>query len=275
MEWLSDAAIYYGGVCVMALWTPADTTTALWLDASDSSTLYDATSGGSLVAANGDVARWQDKSGNSRHLTQSTLASRPVRRVANQNGLDIIEFNTDQWIATASAISGMTSATLVFIAKTNTSSPAFSDSSFPFYAMNGTDHYPFLDGNIYHQGFSTLRKTITGPVPNTAQWRVLTSLSADASWKFSIDGSVLHSTNTSTFSSDLFRIGENRGFSYLGKVSEYVLIPNTDATTVQKIEGYLAHKWDLQANLPSDHPYKTAAPIIGGTRSTFLMGVGW
>jgi hypothetical protein len=28
----------------------------------------------------------------------------------------------------------------------------------------------------------------------------------------------------------------------------------------QRVEGYLAHKWGLTANLPADHPYKNAAP---------------
>jgi hypothetical protein len=31
-------------------------------------------------------------------------------------------------------------------------------------------------------------------------------------------------------------------------------------TDRQKLEGYLAHKWGLAANLPADHPYKSAAP---------------
>jgi hypothetical protein len=53
---------------------------ALWLDAADASTLYDATSGGSLVAADGSVARWEDKSGNARHATQSDAGKRPSRK---------------------------------------------------------------------------------------------------------------------------------------------------------------------------------------------------
>ena len=42
----------------------------------------------------------------------------------------------------------------------------------------------------------------------------------------------------------------------------------------QKIEGYLAHKWGLAGNLPSDHPYKHAAPIKQDVefRVTFLTG---
>ena len=65
----------------------------LWLDASDASTLFDATTGGSLVAANGGVARWEDKSGNSRHATQGTAGARPARKTAVQNGLDVLRFD--------------------------------------------------------------------------------------------------------------------------------------------------------------------------------------
>lgn len=65
----------------------------LWLDASDASTLYDATSGGSLVAADGAVARWEDKSGNARHFTQSDVSRRPLRKTAVQNSKDVIRLD--------------------------------------------------------------------------------------------------------------------------------------------------------------------------------------
>jgi hypothetical protein len=63
----------------------------LWLDASDASTLYDATTGGSLVAADGAVKRWEDKSGNARHATQSTNG--PTRKTSLINGLDALTFD--------------------------------------------------------------------------------------------------------------------------------------------------------------------------------------
>ena len=65
----------------------------LWLDASDASTLYDATTGGSLVAADGGVARWEDKSGNARHATQSTSGDRPLRKTSVQGGKDVLRFD--------------------------------------------------------------------------------------------------------------------------------------------------------------------------------------
>jgi hypothetical protein len=65
----------------------------LWLDASDALTLFDATTGGSLVAADGGVARWEDKSGNARHATQSDSAKRPARKTSQKNGLDALLFD--------------------------------------------------------------------------------------------------------------------------------------------------------------------------------------
>jgi hypothetical protein len=65
----------------------------LWLDAADASTLYDATSDGSLVAADGGVARWEDKSGNARHATQGNSDNRPLRKTNQQNGLDALLFD--------------------------------------------------------------------------------------------------------------------------------------------------------------------------------------
>jgi hypothetical protein len=72
---------------------PLSLSPAIWLDASDASTLYDATTGGSLVAVDGEIARWEDKSGNSRHMTQTASASRPLRKSALQNGKDVALFD--------------------------------------------------------------------------------------------------------------------------------------------------------------------------------------
>jgi hypothetical protein len=64
-----------------------------WYDASDASTLFNATTGGSLVASDGGVARWEDKSGNARHFTQSSSGSRPTRKTAVQGGKDVLMFD--------------------------------------------------------------------------------------------------------------------------------------------------------------------------------------
>ena len=76
-----------------AAFSPLSLSPALWLDGADASTLYDATTGGSLVAPDGSIARWEDKSGNARHLTQLTAIFRPQRKTSIQNALDIVRFD--------------------------------------------------------------------------------------------------------------------------------------------------------------------------------------
>ena len=46
-----------------------------------------------------------------------------------------------------------------------------------------------------------------------------------------------------------------------GNISEIVATTNT--TEREEIEGYLAHKWGLEADLPNSHTYKNSAPSTG------------
>ena len=51
-----------------------------------------------------------------------------------------------------------------------------------------------------------------------------------------------------------------------GRLAEFFVVGalpgtgGTDITEFQKAEGYLAHKWGLTGNLPSDHPFKNVSP---------------
>jgi hypothetical protein len=65
-----DDQAFLGCLMPPAFWSPADITTALWLDAADAST---------VTMANGAVSEWRDKSGNARHANQGTAARRPLR----------------------------------------------------------------------------------------------------------------------------------------------------------------------------------------------------
>lgn len=65
----------------------------VWLDAADSATLFDATTGGSLPANNAAVARWMDKGPSAFDFTQGTANNRPIRKVQQRNGLDGVYFD--------------------------------------------------------------------------------------------------------------------------------------------------------------------------------------
>ena len=79
--------------------TPATLSSlALWLDATTG--LYDSTSGGALVTANGSaIGRWEDRSSNARHFVQSTVNSRPVLATSSLNAKSTITFDgTDDFL---------------------------------------------------------------------------------------------------------------------------------------------------------------------------------
>lgn len=66
----------------------------LWLDASDSRTLFSDTAGTTLATADGtSVALWKDKSGNVRDANQSTASYRPVIKTGIQNSKTIVQFD--------------------------------------------------------------------------------------------------------------------------------------------------------------------------------------
>ncbi|NBW22927.1 MAG: hypothetical protein EBR82_84780 [Caulobacteraceae bacterium] len=96
----------------------------LWLDASDASTLFDATTGGSLVAADGGVARWEDKSGNGRHATQSNASYRPLKKTSVVNGLAVVRFDGSNDYMRTGAIAALdTITTTQFVVSRHPSVP--------------------------------------------------------------------------------------------------------------------------------------------------------
>jgi hypothetical protein len=63
-----------------------------WWDCSRTDKMFNATTGGSLVANGGAVLRLEDLSGNGKHLVQATSASAPSRQDGAKNGLPALNF---------------------------------------------------------------------------------------------------------------------------------------------------------------------------------------
>jgi hypothetical protein len=66
-------------------------------------------------------------------------------------------------------------------------------------------------------------------------------------------------------------IGEGSDAGATITVAELIVYDNTEITTTQRqlIEGYLAWKWGLQAQLPPSHPYASGAPYGNPQTSSF------
>jgi len=86
--------------------SPAFTGLSLWLDASDTTTLFQDTAGTTAVTADGQsVACWKDKSGNAYSFTQATSGNRPTFKTAALNGGNILRWNgTSQYLQSSTTL---------------------------------------------------------------------------------------------------------------------------------------------------------------------------
>ena len=67
----------------------------------------------------------------------------------------------------------------------------------------------------------------------------------------------------------------NAGRNFTGELAELLTFEEelTEAE-IEKIEGYLMHKWGLESNLPASHPYKASAPSGSPATSQSLVNTG-
>jgi hypothetical protein len=227
-----------------------------WWDASDPSTLFDATSGGIAVAAGGEVARLEDKSGNGRHFTQDTSANRPTRKTSEQNGLDVLRLDgTNDQMAIAADFSAFFSedaGTAFVVAKAE--------------SVTTNDDIPYLNACVLSfdlaiHAFVMLRSNNTAAsfgydngirtaslsyVPGN--WKVFSTTHGGGSLLFSINGSSPSSTSlgTRTFTSNVLRLGSNSEETVFldGDVGE-IITYNVALSTADReaVETYLMDKW--------------------------------
>lgn len=266
----------------MSLWTPSDTTTAIWLDAADASTLFDATTGGSLVAADGTIARWNDKSGAGINVIQSSSTLRPVRKTAVQNGLDVVRLDGSNDILTfgsSTLFRNVSYAAIYVVRKINvspvvnppwivgveTATSGFLRAALDLNRGNTTKYGSGgrrLDGDSFQSVQSSASYGTAGFEVQCAEF-----LYSVATLRNVINGTIDGSTtsfqtsgSTSNSNSAQLNVGGNPyGNVFFGGDIGEVIISYISADR-EKLEGYLAWKWGLQNSLPVGHPYKNAAP---------------
>ena len=246
-------------------WTPAQITTALWLDASDAGTV-DASS----------VGQWNDKSGNGRNATQGTAANKPTYTAAGQNGLNVLTFDgTNDWMAIPDS-TNPSGASGTFAACKPTHTAAATGLIIgraynwgPWY-LSSTTTGASARYNLGRNGVDEASAIVTGLTNSTN--KILSGTYNNTNVSLSVDGGTavntayafnpIYNTNDSS-TIGAFRSGSSIAGVFGGLVYEIIVVhsaPSQD--TIQRIQGYLAHKWGLTANLPAGHPYKSAAPTV-------------
>jgi hypothetical protein len=238
------------------------TSTALWLDAADSST---------ITLSGSTVSKWNDKSGNGRHASQETASSQPTRTLNGLNGRTVLTFDGGDTLnsttipgttfAIYSVISSgpLTSAEDSWLSTRTGSTQGFELNARPLGPSPGLRN--FSASSVQAVLFSVANFVEQQPF-------LYYGLIDNASGNVAVGVNAVITTDIGRVidaSATALRVGGPTGGSgasnWDGYIAEIIIatsVPNV--TERQKIEGYLAHKWGLTANLPANHPYKTNAP---------------
>lgn len=271
-------------------WTPTEMTTdtlRLWVKADAG--VFDATSGGNLITNDNTIARrWEDQSGVGLHSTNGGGDGAPRYRTNALNGLPVMRFRQEGSTfrgfqrAAASIWANDTGSVSIFIVA-QTSLTAGGDTA--IFSVGGYQPNPRWNGStnwrtwFQMNSWNGVTKQVgaynnaTNSAANT--WHVMLFRtdfgSASNNLLVRRDGGVVNHTESATFTnatigaSTATLVIAGRGSETLevfaGDIAELLVVTN-DLTndTRDRVEGYLAHKWGLEGNLPSGHPYKNAAP---------------
>jgi len=263
-------------------WTPTDSiTTAAWIDASDSSNYTN--TGTTLTGVT-------DKSG----TFTMTVGGTPVTNSTTKNGLNVFEFDgngeylqSDSYEAVAS--SGNHWAIGVFrYDGTDSNQDSFwsvetNQSPKRDYAISSGADNNTWPGELDMDALSSGR--ISSTIGNKLEWTGLGGLNINQWYIVAcyfnktgnqigmrFDGrtnsfSPVNDYDNSISTNQELRLMRNRSSQELnGKMAEFFVVADlpgtggTDMTTIEKAEGYLAHKWGHTSALETSHPYKYIAP---------------
>jgi hypothetical protein len=265
-----------GGVIVVPppAWTPLQLASQLagWWDADDAA---------SFTIATG-VSQWADRSGSARHLAQSTPSLQPARIANALNGRAGVAFAQKALVCTAALAPVPGAFSLVIVAS---SDPAGANNRglVSLYPGGATADYAAgtaavlmeqMANGSYQSYSANLLGANSGAGLASAGAKLLAS-EKDASNTFlfrangalsPVTGATIAASNLATASVILVGARNVGGvnpatYGYAGTLHEIALVGGAlPAADRQKLEGYLAAKWGLQALLPAAHPYKSSAP---------------
>jgi prepilin-type N-terminal cleavage/methylation domain-containing protein len=235
-------------------WTPAQISTELWLDAADIST----------VVLNGEkVSEWRDKSGNDRHATQAITAKQPILVESSVNGKSTITFdnvNNGQGLLTAYTQSENNNYMIYFAGGNFTSS---SNRLINSATKNALISVTRSSETVYVGSF-----LVQGSPYGANNTTNIGGLVAPSSGSLKFFGNGTQIENRVVAGTSFGRIGFGSHGVVVGtgtepgngRLCEVIIVLQSTDEIRQQIEGYLAHKWGMTSNLPSDHPYKNTPP---------------
>jgi hypothetical protein len=231
----------------------------LWFDATDVNGDARADSVNDFIYGN-RISMWADKSGNTNNPIQAIANQMPrwSPSVLNQKPIVAFDSNFSQIFDIQNSVTDPSFVFLVHRQKQSGQSKVLGGD------LSTTSEDGFLalehaSGNVQIVSKST-----------SSDWSISTLRVAPNSQSLWVDGQIVGSQS---FGQGVLAI-DKVGQSFNGEIAE-VLVFDEQVNSVnrQKIEGYLAHKWNLKDQLPQLHPYYSEPPAFGGTQEVFWGGL--
>jgi hypothetical protein len=240
------------------MWSPESTDLALWLDGADTASI--------ILDDSSFVSQWNDKSGYDRHAIQ-TANTTSCPELIKFNNRGAIRFDgTDDFFTLGDLTSLLVGGSVFIVVKIDADYPPESQRTglWEISPSPQPSHFPwYLDGVIYEAFGTTVRKTCTDPTRLLTEPRIYCIQSISGNYTIWLDGLQFYTTATNVpgFNSAP-TLGKSLGAVWLdGLIAEMIIIPGALSVELrQKIEGYLAHKWDITKNLWYFHPYYLNKP---------------
>jgi hypothetical protein len=235
----------------------AGATCQLWLDAADTTQL--------VFSSGTNVNTWRDKSGfgnSCSNITAGTTITYPGTQV---NGLNTVNFTAGCIRGAFNGTSSNTGTDVTIFIVTSETAP---NNNIRIFSLTGAGSYRddladqmlvygavggYLVG-YYRGGVYSTTYSVTQNVPFLY---TVTQTSGIGSQYFNGGSNTTASITTSAFAVTNYNIGTQylANQNYTGLMCEVVVYKNLLGDTQrQQIEGYLAQKWGLTANLPPGHP---------------------
>lgn len=234
-------------------WTPASLTDLYaWFDADQQ------------PEANGaGVSTFTDQSGNGHDAT--TAGTAPLMATGFLNGKNALHFSASGTglVVPSTFLSGLASAAIFFVAQAHAKGGSVYGYMDNF---NNFSFTPYTDSNFYVGFGHATRHTFADPIGLDTPY-VYGETVAVGAWEARFNGADA-ATATGTPAAVAWRnnsryigSGGSVASQFNGYIMELIFCNDVPASgDRQTIEGYLAWKYGLEANLPADHPYKSAAP---------------
>lgn len=286
----------------------------MWLDGSDTSTMFTDLGATTPVTANGQsIKAWKDKSKNGylfTALNTGTSPDGPTYTTPGLNGLGVTSWSGTQILQSSTTFPFYTDASsggsffgvfnpsstdsqrfLMYYQNQSNALICGSDTEFGYGINNagtiglhqGCGNATLTTGGSLSAGNNTIISYILGTSGTTPDNSLIYINSTQyTSTKF---GTGFYSAGYYPFANNAQKLNiggryiqydippANPDVMHLGTIAELLWfnMPVSDVQRIQ-IEGYLAAKWGLQANLPSTHTYKSAVPYNRSFRPIDITG---